>query len=120
MKFGKNAQVGDPVCIVVTYGGFAYFLRLVRGQIERLTDTQVVAIGGRRFSRTTGREIGQYMRDTLEPLTPELIAREARDAAYEVAERVCYRAAKVLNNARADDAVRLAALLPDELKGGAE
>jgi hypothetical protein len=115
--FGPNTKVGDAVCIKCSAGWRHYTLR--HAQITKVTKTQVVAFD-RRWSRRSGDEIGgggnRYNRDYLQRTTPEVLAEAAATQAMIDAERACGNAADVLKRARGEDAVRIAALLPDELR----
>ncbi len=120
--FGESAKVGDMACVVVRGGWNNRIARVERGPIERLTATHVVALVGRRFARKDGAEIGgdNYFVPKLQPFTPEIAAEAAVAAEMNRAEDVCYKAAHALSALRGRDAIRVAALLPDELKGGAK
>lgn len=116
--FGSDAKVGDAVGILNQIRFRPGRVHLTRGVIERLTATQVVAMGGRRFSRRTGAEIGggAWGKDWLEPLTQEMVDRHDESEVMNLAEIACSNAAHRLTRARGEDALRFAAMLPDELK----
>ena len=114
-------KVGDPVCIVGRMGWSQRLYFTARGEIERLTPTQIVALGGRRFSRKTGYEIGASglrgsVSPTLRPLTSELVSKVDAFSREDQAEKECMKVANLLQSARGQDAVRIAAMLSDELK----
>ncbi len=110
-------NVGDAVALVHQMG-WGSRTRLTKGTVEKVTKTQVAALGGRRFNIRTGVEIGApssryHASPKLARLTPELLAEEAESQQIEAAERKCYAWADLLQRARSDDAVRLAEMLPD-------
>jgi hypothetical protein len=115
--FGPDTKVGDAVCIKCSAGWRHYTLR--HAQITKVTKTQVVAFD-RRWSRRSGDEIGgtggRWHRDYLLRATPEVLAEAAAMQDMIDAERACGSAADVLKRARGQEAVRIAALLPDELR----
>ena len=115
--FGPDTKIGDAVCLRYPSGFHHYTLR--HAQITKVTKTQVVAFG-RRWSRRSGDEIGgggsRWNRDYLLRTTPEALAEAAATQAMIDAERACGNAAHVLKWARGKEAVRIAALLPDELR----
>jgi|GEM_PF-6847143 len=111
----ESAKIGDPVAIVGSYG-WSRRLRAEFGEIERVTKTQVTAFCGRRFMRHHGLEVGTSNDPRgaiLRRDTPELRAKIALDAAYDRAEKKCLDWADRLRRARGEDAVSLAANLPN-------
>ena len=114
----KDVKVGDMVCIPKFSGwGRSSLLRLSKSPVEKVTKTQVIAFNGMRFQKSTGKEIGRnYGDDRLCLLTAELQGRHAQDLAIHQAEIECYNAHERLRRVRGNDAIRIAALLPDELK----
>ena len=115
--FGPDTKVGDAVCLRFRSGFQHYVLR--HAQITKVTETQVVAFD-RRWSRRSGDEIGgsgsRWNRDYLLRATPEILAEAAAVQVVADAERVCYEVGERLLKVRGEDAVRVAALLPDELR----
>jgi len=121
--FGPETKVGDPVCIVRNDRWRPCIVYVTKGQVERITATQVIALDDRRFSREHGHEVGggyssPYDRPKLVPLTAEILEKQRQSTEFVRAENACRKAAGILGKLTLGDAVRVAALLPDELKGG--
>jgi len=86
-----------------------------------MTKTQIIALSGARFSAVNGKQVGaqegrwsplaRLQRFTAEIEQAVTIAKSERDA-----EKICAEVAALLNSARSEDAVRLAALIGQELK----
>jgi hypothetical protein len=112
-----NMKVGDAVCLV-RRNGWKQRVDIYQGAVEKVTATQITAMGGRRFKKDTGREIGNRnsrwsVTPTLEPLTSELLAEAALGEEYAAAERICAAWAKKLERARDENALALAKILPE-------
>ena len=113
----EDLKVGDAVALP-RYAGWSGRIDLTKGEVERVTKTQIVALGGRRFKKRDGIEVGrkQYGYNSaprLRPVTPELLEEERQDRLEEAAERKCREWAKKLERARGEDALRLADMLPE-------
>ena len=118
--FGPDTQVGDMVCIQYAHRWDNDFFQLTVSRIERLTATQVIAFDGRRWHRKDGREVTDgswYDRECIVPLTAELQSRADKSRQIMRARELCEKVAKKLMDARGDEALRLAEMLPDALKG---
>ena len=114
-----DIEVGCEV-VLASRAGWSGRLSLRGGIVERVTKTQVVAMGGMRFNKRDGVEIGgsrgRFVAvDRLVKVTPELLQEAAIDKARGIAERKCRTIAKLLARASDDDAIRMAAMFPDEL-----
>jgi hypothetical protein len=86
--------------------------------VDRVTKTQIITDGGKKWRRDSGREVGggEWHADHILPWTVELRAEADGLRRIHTAYRACAAAATRLNNARGDEAIRLAALLTDEMK----
>ena len=114
-----DIEVGCEV-VLASRAGWSGRLSLRGGIVERVTKTQVVAMGGMRFNKRDGVEIGGgrgrfSTPDRLVQVTSELLREAAQDKAKEIAERKCRTISNLLARASDDDAIRMAAMLPDEL-----
>lgn len=87
-------------------------------KVERVTKTQIITVGDVRWRREDGHRVGggAWHGDHIYPWTEELRAEQQHLRRVKSAEKACQSAANRLNRARGDEALRLAALLPDELK----
>ena len=117
----RDLKLGDEVCLV-NYNFWSHKANYAAlGVVEKLTNTQVTAFGGRRFFLKDGREFGGFggpSAPKLQRNTPEVEAMIGHCTAQSAAENICHRVAKLLEKAKGDDALRLAGLLPDELRDG--
>lgn len=114
----KDLKLGDPVAIVIEHGWSRDQIELKKGQVERVTATQIVALGGRRFMKSTGCERGNSggrwsSGPVLQPLTQDLLDQEAQCRKERAARKKCDQWRKRLDRASGDDAIMLAAMLPD-------
>lgn len=118
----EDLKVGDEVCLL-GYRGFGpnrpFFQK--RGKVEKVTKTQITAFGGNRFVISSGREVGcAYGRFSypprLLPLTDEILVEVELAEKTDHAERLCGQVAELLRRARDEDALRLAAMIGDDLK----
>lgn len=116
----STLKVGDAVCVIVVTRGTSGVLSIFRkGVVEKITKTQITAFGGMRYMIRNGRALGtrdSWHTEYIQPLTDKIIARAEHGTRIRSAQMLCSRAAEMLNKARGDDAIRLAALLPPELK----
>lgn len=118
----EDLKVGDEVCLL-DYRGFGcsrpYFRK--RGRVEKVTKTQITAFDGYRFLVSNGREVGCphgrfSIPPRLTPLTDEILAEVELAEKKDHAEKLCCRVAELLRRARDEDALRLAAMIGDDLK----
>lgn len=109
-------KLGDAVFIDCNNYGTNYPMR--RSVVERVTATQVAAGGIRFFSKNGGREIGgdKWNDRRIYAGTPELIAEQTILRAEHHAMKALKAISTHLSAAKGADAVRIFALLPDELK----
>lgn len=117
----EGAKVGDEVCQKMRYGFRSDLFTLSIGKIEKVTATQITALGSK-WRRSDGLLISsgdKWRRPYIQPVTPEILAEWAEVKAIIAAEKACEHAAEKLRRAKGEAAVMLAALLPPELKGQA-
>jgi hypothetical protein len=117
MSSFDNAKVGDQIALV-SRNAWNRRISIVRGKIEKITKTQIVALGGRRFLRSSGFEFDVtcsrfHIRDKIELLTPELIREHDQAGMMDAAEKKCRQWVRKLDRARGEDALALAEMLPD-------
>lgn len=118
--FGPETKIGDEVCVLRFNRWNIGCVTMHAGVIERLTESHVIALNGRRWLRRNGVEYGaggsKHDRDQLTHLTADVRAQVAHSDVIHRAVLTCRRVAALLEKARGDEAVRLAALLPDEMR----
>jgi hypothetical protein len=107
---------GDAVALV-SHVGYTGRINAQKGIVERVTKTQVIAFGGRKFIKLNGTELGRSAErfsipDCLSVLTPELVAKIEESKAITEAERTCFEWHEILQRARGKDALSLAKMLP--------
>lgn len=110
------AKLGEDVCIHRT-GWDGLTIDFQVGKIEKITKTQVTAMG-RRWMRSTGREVGcngDYRSPKLERLTDEIAAQVERDKTVLSAKRKIIQLHDATRKVGKADAVKVAALIPDDL-----
>jgi len=111
--------VGDIVCLVHRSGS-SRISAFTRGPVERVTKTQIIALAGRRFLSSNGKEVGTLKAHgraaRLQRFTAEIEQEVAAAKSERDAEKMCAEVATLLNRARAEDAVRLAAMIGQDLK----
>ncbi len=112
-----TAKVGDEVALV-SRTGWRNRVSIVRGSIERVTKTQVMALDGRRFNKKNGEEIRVarsrfHIPPRLQFVTKDLLEEVDEQIGVQKAEAKCRAWEAVLKRARGGDAVRIAAMLPD-------
>lgn len=107
----ENIKVGDKVCIIHQGGWDRRIFRLDICEVEKVTKTQITAMG-RRWIKQTGREFGfsEWMNIFLQPLTDEILAKYKRDKEIIEAEEHTMDAVEILKKARGQDALKLAPL----------
>jgi hypothetical protein len=113
-----NIKVGDMVCVQInSRSAMIPMWRHMR--VTKVTATQFTVEDGDRYLRRSGVRVGRSSRwgqDGVHLWTPERAAENILARRCASAERACAAAAKMLDRARGEEAIRLAALLPDELK----
>lgn len=118
----KDLKVGDSVCLVGHRGfGSNHPHFILRGKVEKITETQITAFNGRRYLLNSGREVGgSYGRFSnpprLRPETAELIKSVELGERIAEAESTCFQVSERLRRAEDEDALMLVALISDELK----
>lgn len=115
-----DARLGDEVCMKIRNGWSYDRFTLRTDKIEKVTQTQIVAFG-RKWRRSDGLEVGsadKWRRAGIMPVTPEILAEWQAMKAMIRAEKDCARVGEILRRAKGADAIRLAAMMPEELKGG--
>lgn len=107
-----DIKVGDSVALRTRDGGWTGMT------VTRVTRTQFETGSGAKWRKSNGWKVGGGVWDfeTAYPWTPERRAEAEKARRVASAEHACWDAATKLNRARGDEAIRLAALLPDELK----
>lgn len=114
----SDLEVGDKICVIDHVGFGRDRFQLNVGVIERVTATQITALGARWTK--SGRKVGQsssWDPQFLTVWTSELQAEADQHGVIIRAERVCHDAGSRIGWLRGNDAVRMAALLPAELTG---
>ena len=110
------AKLGEDVCIHRTgWDGVTTEFRV--GKIEKITKTQITALG-RRWMRSTGREVGcngGYISPRLKRLTEEIAAQAECDEIVLIAKRKIRQLHDATRRVGKADVVKVAALIPDEL-----
>jgi hypothetical protein len=111
-------KVGDHVAIIFLAGWSRRKYMRWRGVVDAVHKTGHVIAAGKKF-RQNGSAVGGAPYNTselLRPWTPELAAELAEAKAMDAAEKLCFQLADALRKARGEDAVRLAGMIPDEMK----
>lgn len=115
----SDLKVGDKVCCEVGSDFRRRTTILQVGPVEKITATQITALGARWMIRTGNRVgDGAWSRDSLMIWTPELQAEADQAKAEQTARYDCRLAADNLRRLEGADALRIAALLPPELLQG--
>jgi hypothetical protein len=106
----SNIKVGD---VFFTRDGFTS--RLVRHKVTHVTATQF-HIGSVKYRKSDGYRIGYNGWDSPAIIATDAVVAKYRDEKVEDKARAAIAVAiRILERARGDDAVRIAALLPPEL-----
>jgi hypothetical protein len=111
-----NIKVNDEVGYFERHGWRHQILKV--SKVEHVTPTQFVAFNGIRFSRRNGRAVGK---DYFGGGRAFIVTDKHREEAAAIknvirAEKLCVAVASLFDKARDEDAVRLAAMLPPELR----
>lgn len=104
-----DLKVGDAVCVAESGGWDRRILRLNRGTVEKVTKTQVTALGDR-WLKSTGCRVGSgggWSQEYLQRLTPEIEAEFEIDQLMFQAERDCKKASDLLSRQRGENAINL-------------
>ena len=114
----QDIKVGDVFFVEYRRMGNTY--RLAKEKVDHVTPTQFHC-RGIKYRKQDGEIVGSIGWDatTAEPATPKNIARYNSEQQEAVAIRHIQDACEILRKARGEDAIRLAALLPAELKADA-
>ena len=112
----SELKVGDLVC-VVNYGGWGgmKITSAKHGAIERITKTQICALGSR-YRIKDGRMIGGvYLSPRIQLFTDEIKAKIKAAKDEHLAENACYDCGKTLQSLRGEDAMKMMGFLPPVL-----
>lgn len=104
----NDVKVGDEVCAIYRHQWSQTILRFNRGKVEKVTKTQITALGDKWVKRT-GRKVGSgdWSNSRLQLLTPETLAEYENHKKVREDERLCAKAANILKEASEYKAIML-------------
>ena len=112
----SELRVGDMVC-VVNYGGWGRgkITSAEHGPVQRITKTQICALGSR-YRINDGRMVGGgYSSPRIQLFTDEIKAKIKAAKDEHLAENACYDCGKTLQSLRGEDAMKMMGFLPPVL-----